>query len=140
MKITGYTVPEGEDVIALEVGDSIWAPSIYPSGGVGASTPAFEFVKIKKLKAGSTNELFKRSVLGTGLLDVTFEFYDNAQVMFYQITLKFVTVNHFSWLSPECANCGKLYHEVWFDYRQIEVTDIATGNVVRFNRQTKSTY
>ncbi len=139
IKITGITAAAGEEVIAFETGDSIAASSSYGSGGA-TGIPTFEFVKIKKLKDVSTNELFKRSVNGTHTADVSFEFYDNNASLFYQVVLKDVTVNHFSYLSPECAGCTKLYHQVWFDYRQIEVTDIASGNVVRYNRATRTLY
>ncbi|MES2777786.1 MAG: type VI secretion system tube protein Hcp [Bacteroidota bacterium] len=138
MIITGVTAAEGEDVIAFETSDTIAATNF--SGGGGASTPVFEFVKIKKVKGVSTNELYKRSLSGLHLTEVKFEFYDEIATLFYQVSIKDVTVNHFSYLAPECPGCFKLFHQVWFDYKQIEVTDISTGLVVRYNRATRVFY
>ena len=109
-------------------------------GGGGGSSVKFETIKIKKLKDISTNELFKRSISGFHTTEATFEFYDLNAVLFYQIVLKDFTVNHFSFLSPECPGCAKLYHQLWFDYKQIEATDVTSGNVVRWNRYTNAFY
>ena len=139
MKITGLTSAEGEDVIAFEASDTI--PVTFTAGGGGSSGIAvYEFVKIKKLSDASTNELFKRSLQGTHTQQIDFEFYDANAVMFYKIVLKDVLITHFSYLSPECANCTKLFHQVWFDYARIEVTDVVTNNVLRWNRSTRATY
>ena len=139
LKITGVTSLAGEEVLAFETGDTIPASSTYGGGG-GGSTVRYETIKIKKLKDVSTNELFKRSINGLHTGEATFEFYDLNNVLFYQIVIKDFTVNHFSYLSPECPGCAKLFHQLWFDYKQIEVTDVASGNVVKFNRLTNAFY
>ncbi len=140
LKITGITAAEGENVVAFETSDTTASSFSSGGGGGSAAVPRFEFVKIKKLKGASTNELFKRSVVGTHTAEVTFEFYDTNAALYYKIVLKDVTVNHFSYLSPECTGCTSLFHQVWFDYERIEVTDIASGNVVRYNRTTRALY
>ncbi len=139
MKIAGITVAEGEDVLAFETSDTTTVSS---SGGGGGSVGVtrFEYVKIKKLNDASTNELFRRSISNSHLPDVTFEFYDDAATMFYQISLKDVSILHFSYLSPECAGCAKMYHQVWFDYVKIEATDMLTGISTKYNRTTRVFY
>lgn len=139
IKIAGVTAAAGEDVIAFEVSDTTGA-SVNGGGGQSTPVPSFEFVKIKKLKDVSTNELFKRSMLGTHTANVTFEFYDATSTLFYTIVLLDVTINHFSYLTPECAGCTKMYHQVWLDYVKIESTDVSTGLQVRYNRTTRATY
>lgn len=140
MKMTGViTNPEGEDIIAFEMGDTA---TYTPSGGGGGgsfTTLGFEFVKIKKQKDASTNELFKRSLNGVHSPDATFEFYDGG-VLIYKILLKDLLIQHFSYLSPECFNCTKLFHQVWFSYVMIEVTDVATGITTKYNRATRVFY
>lgn len=138
LKITGVTVAEGEDVIAFETSDTSISNVAGGSGQV-ASPPVFEMVKIKKLAAASTSELFKRSVNGMHTAEVAFEFNDANGTLFYKIVIKDVTVNHFSYLSPECAGCTKLFHQVWFDYAIIEVTDVTTNVTVKYNRKTRMT-
>ena len=137
LKITGVTPADGEEVIAFETSDTI---PITPStgSGSGAGLPVFEFVKIKKLSGLSSNELFRRSLLGTHTAEMSFEFTDLQGVLFYKIVLKDVLISHFSYLSPECQGCTKLFHQVWFDYRQIEVTDVATGIIIKYNRNTRA--
>jgi hypothetical protein len=51
-----------------------------------------------------------------------------------------VLANDFSSLSPECNNCPRLSHQVWFDYEKIEVTDVATGNTVKWDRSANASY
>lgn len=138
MKIATITAAAGEDVIAFETGDTT---SFSSSGGTPTATPTrFEFVKIKKLAGGSSNELFKRSTVGSQTADVTFEFNNSSAQLFYKISLKNVVITHFSYLSPECANCANLYHEVWFNFDKIEVTDAATGIMVGYDRIKKVNY
>ena len=138
MKITGITAAEGEDILAFETSDTTPASSTF-GGGQTSGVPAFEFVKIKKENSPSANELFKRSVNGSHLPEVSFEFYDNNATMFYKIVLKAVTINHFSFLKPECSDCTKLYHQVWFNYTIIQVTDVATNTTVKYDRSTRMT-
>ncbi len=139
MKATGITTGTGEDVIAFETSDTI---TVNTSGGSGgSSSPAiFENVKIKKLLGASTNELFKRSTLGTTSPDFTFEFYDATSTLLYTIVLRNVNITHFSYLSPECSGCSKLYHQLWLAYQKIEITDAATSNVYRYNLSTRASY
>ena len=135
LKMPPATPAAGEEILAFEVSDTIPPTSF---GGV-TSIPRFEFVKIKKLKGSSTNDLFRRSVSGMRAAEAIFEFYDSGGVLYYKIAIKDVSVNHFSYLSPECSGCNQLIHQVWFDFESIEVTDMATGNIVRYNRTTRST-
>jgi type VI protein secretion system component Hcp len=130
---------DGEDLIAFEVSDTLRG-GLSHGGGSGAGKTEFEMAKIKKLSSASTNELWKRSLQGTHLPEVQFEFYNNSNTLFYKIVLKDVTVNHFSYLAPECSNCPRLFHQVWFDYDKIEVTDVATGNTVKWDRSGNNTY
>lgn len=138
-KMTGITTAtDGEDVVAFETSDTI---NVVSAGGGGSSIGKvmFEPIKIKKLQDVSTNELFIRSILGTHSPDATFEFY-KADVLFYKIVIKDIILTHFSYLSPECFNCAKLFHQVWFYYNQIEVTDVATGNVTKYDRKAGKSY
>jgi type VI protein secretion system component Hcp len=141
MKIPSFTgLPaDGEDLIAFEVSDT---QRLSTGGGGGGSVgkTEFEFTKIKKQNSASTNELWKRSLNGQHTAEVQFEFYNASNVLFYKIVLKDVIVTHFSYLSPECTNCPRLFHQVWFDYGKIEVTDVATGNTVKFDRSANATY
>jgi type VI protein secretion system component Hcp len=140
MKIPSITgVPaDGEDLIAFEVSDSL---NVAPhGGGMGVGKTSFELAKIKKQSGASTNALWKHSLQGTHIPEVQFEFYNNSNTVFYKIVLKDVTVNHFSYLSPECSNCPRLFHQVWFDYDKIEVTDMATGNTVKWDRSGNVIY
>jgi len=105
---------------------------------VSVGKASFEFAKIKKQNSSSTNELWKRSFTGLHTPEVQFEFYDNSNAFFYKIILKDVTINHFSYWAPECKNCQSLFHQVWFDFNIIEVTDIATGNTVTINRSANT--
>ena len=139
MKIATITPTDGEVVSALEFSDTT-ASSIGSGGGSGTGVTRFEFVKIKKPNALSTNELFKRSLIGTTLPEVDFEYYDAGGTLFYKIVIKSVVLTHFSYLSPECSNCTSLSHQVWFDFSMIEVTDVATGNVLKYNRATRTFY
>ena len=141
MKIPSFTgLPaDGEDIIAFEVSDTQFV-STGGGGGGSAGKTTFEFAKIKKQNSASTNELWKRSLNGQHTAEVQFEFYNSSNVLFYKIVLKDFTVNHFSYLSPECTNCPRLFHQVWFDYGKIEVTDVATGNTVKFDKQANATY
>lgn len=134
-KMPAVTSSTGEEILAFEVSDTVQATSFGGTGGT--ALPKFEFVKIKKLKGPSTNELFKRSFLGTHATEATFEFYDTGGVLYYKIVIKDVTINHFSFLSPECSGCNQIIHQVWFDYDIIEATDIATGNIVKYSRSAK---
>ncbi len=134
--MTGFPVG-GENILAFEVSDTMLT-SGGGGGGGGVGKASFDFAKIKKQNSFSTNELWKRSFTGIHTAEVQFEFYDNTNVLFYKIVLKDVTVNHFSYLAPECKNCQSLFHQVWFDYKIIEVTDVATGNTVSFNRTTNT--
>lgn len=135
--ITGFPA-SGESVLAFEVSDTL-ITSTGGGGGSGVGKPSFEFAKIKKQNSFSTNQLWKFSLIGTNIPEVQFEFYDNSNSLFYKIVLREVTVNHFSYLAPECKNCQSLFHQVWFNYNIIEVTDLATGSTVTFNRTTNST-
>jgi type VI protein secretion system component Hcp len=116
LKIAGITDAAGEDITAFEVADTSNVSAV----GGGGSVARFSDVKIKKLRGTSTNELFKRSINGLNSAEASFEFYDASAIMYYKIVLKEVFVSHFSYLSPECANCSKLFHQVWFEYRKIE--------------------
>jgi type VI protein secretion system component Hcp len=129
---------DGEDLLAFEVSDT--AHTSQHGSGSGAGRTNFEVTKIKKLSSASTNELWKRSLQGTHLPEVQFEFYNSSNAVFYKIVLKDVTVSHFSYLSPECSNCPRLVHQVWFDYDKIEVTDVATGNTVKWDRSGNIIY
>ncbi len=139
MKAIGLTAPAGENVIAFETSDTT-AITIGVGGGGGSPITRFEFVKFKKMHGPSTNELFKRSVNLSHTPEITFEFYDSTATIFYIIVLKDVTVNHFSYLAPECNNCTSLFHQVWLDFARIEVTDSATGITIRFNRGNNALY
>lgn len=130
---------DGEDLIAFEVSDTQYVAGTAGGGG-GAGKTVFEMAKVKKLMSASTNELWKRSLQGTHIAEVQFDFYNNSNNIFYKIVLKEVTVNHFSFLSPECNNCPRLFHQVWFDYDKIEVTDIATGSTVKWDRSGNVIY
>jgi type VI protein secretion system component Hcp len=123
---------DGEDILAFEVSDTQHIAT--GGGGLSVGKTVFEVAKIKKLSGASTNELWKRSLQGTHVPDVQFDFYNSSNAVFYRIVLKDVTVNHFSYLAPECSNCPRLTHQVWFDYDKIEVTDVATGNTVKWDR------
>lgn len=139
MKIAGITADAGEDVIAFETGDTTNS-SVGSGGGQTASPSRFEFVKIKKVAGGSSNELFKRSTVSSHIADVTFEFYNTGAQLFYKVSIKNAVITHFSYLSPECTNCSKLYHEIWFDFDKIEVTDSATGVTVGYDRIKRVNY
>jgi len=130
---------DGEDLIAFEVSDTQHV-ALSGGGGSGVGKTVFELAKIKKQNSASTNELWKRSLMGTHIPEVQFEFYNSSNTLFYKIVLKDVTVNHFSYLSPECSNCPRLFHQVWFDYDKIEVTDVATGNTVKWDRSGNISY
>src|SRR5215203_2906491 len=138
MKITGVTDAAGEDIIAFEASDTLQIASI--GGGGTSTTTKFEVVKIKKARGTSTNELFKRTMNANHFADVTFEFNDAGGSLYYKIVIKDVTVNHFSFLSPECTNCSKLLHQAWFSFTKIEWTDVATGNTTRYDTITKTFY
>ncbi len=135
--MTGYPAG-GESILAFEVSDTVLTSGAGGGGGGSVGKTSFEFAKIKKQNSFSTNQLWKFSLTGTHLPEVQFEFYDNGNTLFYKILLKDVTVNHFSYLAPECKNCQSLFHQVWFDYNIIDVTDLATGNTVSFNRATNA--
>jgi len=137
MKITGVTDAAGEDITAFEASDTL---IISAGGGGGSGTTRFEVVKIKKTRGTSTNELFKRTMTSTHFADVTFEFNDAGGSLYYKIVIRNVTVNHFSFLSPECTNCSKLFHQAWFGFNKIEWTDVATGNTTRFDITTRTFY
>ena len=138
MKITSITDAAGEDIIAFEASDTLLISS--GGGGGGSGTTRIEVVKIKKARGTSTNELFKRTMNANHFADVTFEFNDAGGSLYYKIVIKDVTVNHFSFLSPECTNCSKLLHQVWFGFTKIEWTDVATGNTTRYDLTTKAFY
>ena len=133
MKMPTVTPAAGEEVLAFEFSDTI------PIFNAGPSQPRvkFQFVKIKKTRGASTNELFKRSVNFTFTPELTFEFFDSNNILYYKIVLKAVTIHHFSFLSPECTGCNELMHQIWFDFDVIEATDVATGNMVRYDRGAK---
>ena len=139
MKIASVTPTDGETVLALETSDTTTTNISSGSGG-SSGIPRFEVLKIKKSYGTSTNLLFRYSLSGTHLAEVDFEYYDASNTLFYKIVLKDAILGHFSYLSPECSNCSSLTHQVWFDYSAIEVTDIATGNVLRYNRSSRAFY
>lgn len=139
MKIATYTSTDGETINALELTDTL---PVSTSGGTGSGTGISKFndLKVKKMAGLSTNELLKRSIAGTQLPQVDFEYYDNTNTLFYKIVIRDVFVSQFSYLSPECANCTSLQHQVNFYFTRIEVTDVASGNVLRYNRSTRTFY
>src|SRR5688500_4301298 len=107
MKIANVTSPAGEDLVAFQVSDTTFTAAAGGGGGTGKTT--FDFLKIKKLQDSSTIELWKRSVSGFIGPEITFEFYSATNILYFKIIIRDVTVNHFSYLMPECQGCSKMY-------------------------------
>lgn len=126
MKIPPATPAAGEEILAFEFSDTI---------GISLNALVkFEFIKIKKTRGTSTNELFRRSIAHTITPEVTFEFFNSSNVLYYKMVFRDVSIHHFSYLSPECTGCNELMHQIWFDFDDLEFTDVATGNIYRYNR------
>ena len=141
LKVSGITATAGEDILAFEAGDTIPVNTIGGTGGGGGvSVSRFAAVKFKKVKDSSSAEFHRRSINAAATPDFTFEFYDAGNTLYYKISLKEVYVIHFSYLSPECNGCSKLFHEVWLDYRKIEWTDVLLNVTWRYNLSTRTFY
>lgn len=139
MSLSGVTAAGGELVLAVEHKISNTASS----GGGGGSTAGvtnFGNFKVKKANGASTNELFKRTVNGTHTAQISFDYYDNTGTLFYSIVLKDVIFTGFDYLTPECSGCAKIYHQLTIDYNQIEITDVAAGSTLKYNRSTRVFY
>ena len=135
LKIGSVTAAGGEEVRAVDF--KFDNPSIV-SGGAGHTSGKVEAsdLMIKKTNNTSTNDLFKKVLNGSHYPEVKLEYYDNANALYFTITLKDVLVTQFYWLSPECPTCLKLEHQVAFAPLIIESLDGATGVKVTYNFAT----
>ncbi len=122
MKVSGTTGVNGEEVRALEFG--IESPTNFLSGSgvsVGKAVPGS--LKVKKNNDKSTSNLFKNLIKGVHFQEVSFEYYDGSNVLYYVITLSTAFVNKILWLSPECPTCLKLEHQVEFVFAKMKTED-----------------
>lgn len=138
LKIASVTAAAGEEVKAAELradGSISWS-----GGGAAVGKVSVKDFLIKKQNGTSSNDLFKKLLMGTAIPTVILEYYDASNTLYFTITLKTVFVTNFYWLSPECPTCLKLEHQVAFAPKQIETYDVATGVTVRYDLSTYSTY
>ena len=139
LKITGITAAAGEEVKAVDFkfeGTSTWTTT-----GLSAGQMKLYPVLIKKASGLSTHEIYKKVLMGTVFTpNVELEYYDAANVMYYKISLVNALVTNFYWLSPECPTCIQLEHQIAFNPRRIETSDVATGITVKYDYQTKAFY
>ena len=134
LKIGVVTAAGGEEVRAVDFKfDNL---SIVSGGGHTSGKVQASDLMIKKTNNTSTNDLFKKVLNGSRYPEVKLEYYDNANALYFTLTLKDVIVTQFYWLSPECPTCLKLEHQVAFAPLIIESLDSATGVKVTYNFAT----
>jgi type VI protein secretion system component Hcp len=139
LKIDGVTAADGEEVRALDFKVKSLT-SWVSGGGVSVGKARLDSFLIKKTNNTSTNDLFKAILTGKAYPIVILEYYDASEVLYFTITLKTVYISNFFWLSPECPTCLKLEHQIAFVPKQIETFDISTGETVRYDVPSNTTY
>lgn len=132
MKITGITATAGEEVKALDFRINA-ASSYLKGGGASVGRPAPDSLIIKKAVDKSTNDFLKKIVQGAGYQEVIFEYYDNANVNYYTITLTGALLTSLYWLSPECPTCLRLEHQVSFVMSTVKMEDKINKSILTYN-------
>jgi type VI protein secretion system component Hcp len=135
MKIPSITKAGGEDVRMLEF--QINTETSYLKGtGASVGKPTPGSLIIKKTNNQSGNTLLKYIAQGKSIPEVTFEYSDASNVVYYTITISNAFLTQLHWLSPECATCPKLEQQVGFVFKTLKTTDVASGTTVTWDIAT----
>jgi type VI protein secretion system component Hcp len=135
MKIPSVTKPGGEEVRVLEF--QINAETSFLKGtGAAVGKPTPGSLIIKKTNNQSGNTLLKYIAQGRAIPEVTFEYADASNVVYYIITISNAFLTQLHWLSPECATCPKLEQLVGFVFKTLKTTDVASGTTATWDIAT----
>ena len=104
LKIAAITPAAGEDVKAVELKIET-STSWQQGGGASVGKAVFQNLLLKKSNSTSSNELYRRMLVGSAIPAVVLEYYDASNVMYFSITMRSVFVSNFYWLSAECPTC-----------------------------------